>query len=370
MKPKVRFLTLKPLDGSFLVSDPLGVSPELVLSWEAALLLSLMDGERELVDIKAEFFKRTLRLISDEELKGFIWELHRLLLLDNHRFREHLKRLKEELLSAGVRRAYHAGLAYPSDRVEALGFLKLEEREKRDMLGLIVPHMDLRVARETYWEGYGRIKEHKELIIILGVSHYWHEMPFSALPLDMETPFGILKTDTELFRKLQELYSFDLAHDILSYRKEHSIEFASLYAKMLFPEAKALALIVSYGSLDFLKELAENLLRLIDRKLHRTFVISSIDLSHVGKKFGDLCSYDPSFRDREYLNLIGELKTEEAFRLLESDQNSTRIDGQYTNVVFSHILRCAGIKSGELFDYKVYHEEPTDSKVSYASMGF
>ncbi len=370
MKPRIRPVEIQPVGDGYLIRDPLGLSQGLIVSQPALLLMSLMDGRRDLLDIKADFLRLTGYLLKEEELRDFLNMLERAMLLDGEAFERALQETKESLLRSGVRPMSHAGEAYPAEPSECLAFLRGEEKVKEDLLGLLVPHMDLRVAKDTYWEGYGRLGEDKELVVILGVSHYWHEMPFSALPLDMETPFGILKTRKDLVEKLQKFYNFDITHDLLAYRQEHSIEFASLYVKMLFPQAQALALIISYGEPDFLKELAENLLRTIEKELYRSLIISSVDLSHVGRKFGDHESYDPSFRDREYLKLLEELRVEDAFELLKATDNSTRIDGQYTNTVFAHMLRSAGLKGGRIFDYQIYHEDFTDSKVSYASMGF
>ncbi len=370
MSPKIRPLEAIPYKDGFWLKDPVGLSEGLLVSPHALLLLSLMDGSRDLTDIKAEFFKQTGIILSEQELLDFIQTLDKALLLEGEGFLRAFRLLRQSLIEKGIRNMSHAGEVYPVNAEECRNFLTGQEKEKRNMLGLMVPHMDLRVAKDTYWEGYGRLKADKELVIILGVSHYWHEMPFSVLPLHMETPFGLLETRRDLLEKLQAFYPFDLTHDLLSYRQEHSIEFASIYAKMLFPEAKALALIVSYGEVSFLKELAEKLLGVIDRELDKALIISSVDLSHVGRKFGDMHSYDSSFRDREYLRLVSHLMVEDAFELLERDKNSTRIDAQYTNLVFLHMLRKAGLDRGEPFDYKAYYEEHTDSIVSYASVGF
>ncbi|MEN3028555.1 MAG: AmmeMemoRadiSam system protein B [Aquificaceae bacterium] len=370
MKPKVRPLDIQPLGDRFWIRDPLELSEGLVVSYPALLLLSLMDGSRDLMDLRGEFFKRTGYLLSDGELIGFVKKLDSSLFLQNENFQRALAREKREFLQKGLRPMSHVGEVYPAGEEECRSFLRGEVKEKRDLLGLMVPHMDLRVARETYWEGYGRLKEGKKLVLVLGVSHYWHEMPFSLLPLDMETPFGVLRVRRDLVEKLQSLYSFDLTQDLLSYRREHSIEFASLYAKMLFPEAQALALIVSYGDKSLLKGLAENLLRLIEDELEDTLILSSVDLSHVGRKFGDERSYDPSSIDRAYLELLRNLQGEEAFDFLEKEENPTRIDGIYTNLVFSHLLKMAGVQRGESFDYRNFYEEATDSLVSYASLGF
>ncbi|WPM33006.1 AmmeMemoRadiSam system protein B [Hydrogenobacter sp. T-2] len=370
MKPKVRSLEVVPYGESFWLKDPMVISEGLMVSYHGLVLLSFMDGTRELEELRAEFFKRTGIILKEQELREFIELLERYLLLEGENFQRTLNSLRQEMLRKGVRPMSHAGEVYPEDAESCRAFLMGEEKEKRDLLGLVVPHMDLRVARKTYWEGYGRLKADKRLVVILGVSHYWHEMPFSVLPLHMETPLGILETRKDLLEKLQSFYNFDITHDLFSYKQEHSIEFASIYAKMLFPESKALALIVSYGDRDFLKTLAENLLRVIDRELHHTLIISSVDLSHVGKKFGDERSYDPSFIDRKYLELLQNLRGDDAFELLQEGSNFTRIDGQYTNLVFSHMLKEAGIQKGELFDYSFYYENLTDSIVSYASMGF
>lgn len=371
MKPKVRALEAIPLDGGFYLRDPMGISEGLWVSEHALYLISLMDGTRSLLDIKADFLRATGYLLRDEEIKELLESLEENFLLEGPRFRERLNALKQELISKGVREPSHVGIVYPSEPEELRSFLKLEEKEETfPMLGIMAPHMDLRVAKRTYWEGYGRLRGEKKLVLILGVSHYWHEMPFSVLPVDIATPFGTLKTRKDLINKLQELYTFDITHDLLAYRQEHSIEFASLYVGMLYPRAEVLAMIVSYGELEFLKSLAENLLRLVEKELDQTLVVSGIDLSHVGQKFGDVRSYDPSFRDIEYLELIKDLKVEEAFELLQKDKNRTRIDGQYTNVVFTHFLRQAGAKEGRLFDYDKHYERETDSVVSYASVGF
>ncbi|MCS7261942.1 MAG: AmmeMemoRadiSam system protein B [Aquificaceae bacterium] len=370
MRPKLRAFDLQPLGEGFWVRDPLNLSEGLVVSRLGLLLMSLMDGSMDLKDIRAEFFRRTGNLITEQELLEFVQDLDQALLLESDNFRRAFREAKEKVLAQGVRAMSHVGEVYPPQEDQCREFLQGEEKEKLNLLGLMVPHMDLRVARRTYWEGYGRVGTEKRLIVILGVSHYWHEMPFSVLPLDMQTPFGRLSTRRDLIEKLQSFYRFDLTHDLLSYSMEHSIEFASLYAKMLFPHAQALAMIVSYGDKELLRGLAQNLLRVLDDDIQSVLFISSVDLSHVGKKFGDARSFDPSFRDRTYLGLMEALQGEEAFNLLQKDGNYTRIDGQYVNLVFAHLLKLAGAREGQLFDYQQYYEESTDSIVSYATLGF
>jgi AmmeMemoRadiSam system protein B len=369
-RPRLRYLDAQPYGDRFLITDPFGISEPVVVTPEMLLLMSLMDGSRTLEDIKADFFRRTGTLINKEELQSVLDALDRNYLLLNKRFKSKLRELREEMLSKEVKEPFHAGEAYPEKPEELKKFLEssLKREEKETPLGILVPHMDMRVAIDTYGAVYGRVSSKPETVVILGVSHYIHETPFSALPLDLNTPLGKLEVDRDSINRLRDLFDYDIFQDVLSYQKEHSIEFQTPFIKYLFPEAKVIPLIVSYGSEDFLKGVAQKIALSLKEK--EVLIVSSVDMSHVGRKFGDPASYDPSPRDKEYIGFLRELDGGGAFKLLSSDNNRTRIDGQFTNLVFTELLKILGASSGREIDYRIYHEEPTDSKVSYAGMSF
>ncbi|WP_457600178.1 AmmeMemoRadiSam system protein B [Hydrogenivirga sp.] len=369
-RPRVRYLDAQPYGDKFLITDPFGVSEPVVVTPELVLVMSLMDGTKTEEEIREAFTRRTGMLLPPDVYREILTNLDRNYLLMNKRFEERINSMRMELLNGGVMRASHAGEAYPKESQSLRDFLNssLKSEERENPLGILVPHMDMRVAIDTYGKVYGRVSRKPELVVILGVSHYMHEMPFSACPLDLETPLGRLETDREVIERLRDSFSYDIFQDILSYRKEHSIEFQAVFVKHLFPEAKALPLIVSYGEEEFLKDVARKIASSIEDR--DVLVISSVDMSHVGRKFGDEASYDPSERDREYMGLLSKLDGEGAFNLLKKDNNRTRIDGQFTNFVFVELMKILGASSGREIDYQVYHEEPTDSKVSYAGMSF
>jgi len=374
MKPKVRFIDVKPYGEKFLLSDPVGISPPLLITPELLFILSLLDGSREIREVQAEFLKRSGKIITYDELLEIINFLDENFLLYNERFINKLREEKQKLLQKGYREPSHAGEAYPDEPEELKSFientLQYGENFLENAVGIIVPHMDLRVANKVYGKVYSLIKnKNPDLVVLLGVSHYFHETPFSVLPLDLKTPFGLLKVDNQRIKELRDMFEYDLFHDILAYKQEHSIEFQTIFLNYLFPEVKVVPAIVSYGDEKLLKEIAKKITLVIENSSN-PLIISSVDFSHVGKKFGDSASYDPSFRDTEYIELLKGLKNEEAFKLLLSDNNKTRIDGQYTNFVFLEILKNLGVKKGKLIDYEIYHEDFTDSKVSYAGMVF
>lgn len=372
MKPRLRFVEVQPYGDKFLISDPVGLTPPLLITKELLLILSLMDGSRDLTDIQADFFRRTGQILPREELKQIVKLLDENYLLLNERFLSRLNEEKRKLLALGKRPPSHAGQAYPDNPLELKKFLEqtLSYEGKENAIGIIVPHMDLRVAKETYGKVYSRIKHlNPDIVVILGVSHYYHETPFSILPLDLDTPIGVLKTNKEIVKEIQKDFDYDLTHDILAYAQEHSIDFQTIFVKYLFPETQVLPAIVSYGDPSSLKKIANSLSRVLE-KFQNPLIISSVDFSHVGRKFGDPVPYDPSPRDREYIENLCALKNDEAFQLLQKDKNKTRIDGQFTNYVFLEILKNLGAKKGNLVDYQIYDEPPTASKVSYAGITF
>ncbi len=368
--PRTRFLNVQPYGGGFLLSDPYGVSAEVVVTPQMLLLLSLMDGKRSEEDIRAEFLRRTGTILTEEEFREILSFLDRGGYLLSEEFLRRLEEKKKRMLGAGVKEPFHAGSAYPEKPEDLRLFLEknLQAEERESPLGILVPHMDLRVAAPTYGKVYGRIARKPETILVMGVAHYIHETHLSVCPLDFKTPLGTLEVDREIVERMRNLFEHDILHDILSYEREHSIEFQTIFLKHLFPEAKVVPLIVSWGDEDLLRKTAERITRAIEDR--DVMLVASVDLSHVGRKFGDERSYDPSFRDREYLNLLSALDSEASFRLLASDQNRTRIDGQFTNFVFLEVLKNLGASKGKEIDYSSHYEELTDSVVTYAGMTF
>ena len=372
MRPKIRFLDIQPYGDRFVINDPLGISQPLLISGEMLFILSFFDGNRDLREVQAQIFRTTGQLIEYKELEEIVKLLDENYLLLNERFLNKLEEERKKILSSGVRKPSHAGEAYPENPEELKNFIEsiLDNSGKEDALGIVVPHMDLRVAKKVYGKVYGKLKEKDyDLVVLLGVSHYYHENPFSILPLDLETPLGVIKTDIEKANKIREKFEFDIFSDVFAYKNEHSIDFQTIFIKYLFPNARVIPSIISYGDRELLKKIASEITKQVE-KAKKPLIISSVDFSHVGRKFGDTTSYDPSFRDKEYINYLSELKNDEAFELLERDNNRTRIDGQFTNFVFIEILRNLGAKEGKLIDYEIYNENFTDSKVSYAGMIF
>lgn len=400
IKLKARYLDVKPivLDGQslFLISDPYKISPDFIANPIVVLVLSLLDGSNYFNDIKSKIFKYTGIMLYDYELYELIKFFDENLFLLNDKFYEVYNKEKEELNKKGVLK----GNLINYDPIKAEEFLfnindtylndaNLDnDNIFGDIIALIIPHMDLKVARDTYFKAYklllNNIIQNKrviENIFILGVSHYYHKNPISIFPLDFETPFGILKINKELIGKinlnlrdiLKDKY-FDLFEDILVYKSEHSIEAQVHYIKLLENKLsnkdkafKVVPMIISYGNIDLFDRIIESFINEVD--ISKTIFISSVDLSHVGKKFGDKSAFDPQDYDQKYLDLLLSLKTQELFYF----DNVSKIDGIFTNtfltLLLNKISKINNIRiNAKLIDYKKYEEKLMDSIVTYASV--
>ncbi|ADC89871.1 protein of unknown function DUF52 [Thermocrinis albus DSM 14484] len=371
LKPQVAPFTVQPLGDKFYVKNAYGLGEGLLVNGSVLLLMHLMDGSRDLLDIKADFLRRTGKLLSEEELRDVLWALDRALLLQNGRLQQILQQIETEIRDRGYLEPSHAGVVYPEDADSCRNFLVgADIKPKERALGVMVPHMDLRVAKETYWQAYGRLEGSYHLVIIMGVSHYFHRHPISFLPVGIKTPFGILEVEDSLLKRIVQRFGDWVFEDTVAYVEEHSIEFQALYVKMLWPKAKVIPMIVAHASTEFMEEVADFMEVILRPYKDDLVVISSVDMSHVGRKFGDPSSYDPSLTDMKYLELMRKLYYPEAYRFLWETDNITRIDGQYTNYLFGALLKRLGSAEGRLLDYRKYVEELTDSVVSYASLVF
>jgi hypothetical protein len=405
LKLKARYLDIKPINlngqNLFLVSDPYKISNDFIVSPIVVLVLSLLNGNNSLSDIKSTIFRLTGIIPIDDELYNLIKFFEDNLFLLDDKFNNAYKNEIENLRKKGFLRGSLMGISYPEYPAKAEEFLfnnnidnnlNIDEISNQ-IIALIIPHMDLKVARETYFKAYklllNNLVKNKidiENVFILGVSHYYHKNPISIFPLDFETPFGILKTNKELIEKINNNLRkilgseyFDLFEDILIYKSEHSIEAQIPYIKLLETklyenkvnkinkELKVIPMIISYGNIELFDKIIDSFLSEID--INRTIFISSIDLSHVGKKFGDNNSFDPEKFDKKYIELLSNLDINNLFYF----DNISRIDGIFTNTFLVSVLKKISTLnnfeiSSKLIDYKKYEEKLTDSIVSYCSI--
>ena len=195
-KPKLRPLQVTVVEGGVVLLDPIGITPEpIMVSSGAALLLSLMDGSRDIFEIASTFKNLTGYDISPTEVLAFVDKLNGWYLLDNENFRKRYKETNEEFLSLKVRAMAFAGEAYPERAEELLSMVAPAKRTESLILaspmGVVIPHIDPRRGWDVYLEGLKALyRSSADTFVIFGIAHSYISNPVNALPMDLETPIG------------------------------------------------------------------------------------------------------------------------------------------------------------------------------------
>ena len=367
-KLRIRYFEVEEFEDGYRVIDPFGFFEDLFFTKEALYLISLFDGTRTIDQVKLDFFKATNIMLSDSEILNFINQMDSYYLFYNDKFINKFEEERKKILDLEYK-----PIEMIEDISQVKNFIKqnLTDDFEDDIIALIIPHIDLRIAMDTYLRTYSKIKRtSRKIFIIFGVAHSVHLTPFSIFPKNYYTN-RIVKVNNELIEKIKNLFGYDIHFDVLAYRNEHSVEFPILFLDSLFEEFSIIPSIVAYANnKEDLKTIAYRLFEIVKNYKDEIFLISSIDLSHVGRKFGDNSYFEPKDIDMEYINYILELENDKAFDFLRNSQNQTRIDGQFTNYVFLEILKLLNVRKAQIIEYKNYYEELADSGVSYCSISF
>jgi hypothetical protein len=176
-----------------------------------------------------------------------------------------------------------------------------------------------------------------------------------------------------------------VAREDFAHRSEHSIEFQLLFLQRLFPMEEVPILPILCGSLEpFLlrgmKPLEDpGVARFIDGLGHwlsdspgGRLLVAGVDLSHAGPKFGDDAparSLEEQFRasDKRLLEALDGGDADAFYESVAQDHNRFKVCG--FSALWTLLAALPGVR-GKVLDYKIWHEEPTQSAVSFAAVAF
>lgn len=369
IKP-LRYLDIKPIgDDLFVVSDPLCITDDFVVNRFTLMIMFFLDGKKTVEELRREIISRTGIFLPQEQLEQLLDFFNKNGLFYDDKVFEIKNSKIEDLKRKGYIDSYN-GL--PSDPKELVSFLKLDkiDRSNGRFRAAIIPHLDLRVALEAYHKAYQELnKSDYERVFIFGVSHFFHNGLFSVCPLDFQTPFGLVRTDKEVVINISENFGIDIFENTLNYVREHSIAFHLPFIKYLYNNPKVVAVLVFGGEDEVvLKNRLGDLADFIVSNYPDSIFISSIDLSHVGYKFGDEILFDPKEIDDQYIKFLASVNPDEAFNYLKNIGNKTKIDGLFTNYLFLKIVDKLELRKSRVLEYNKYFEKETNSVVSYCSI--
>jgi AmmeMemoRadiSam system protein B len=381
--------------------DPTG--PAVLVSREALLLLSVMDGERDLARVCSAFTLRSGLPIAVTQVEEFARRLDEACLLVGPRFDERLATLRAEFASAPRRTATHAGGAYAGEAAALTAALDShfaapdgpgglpDATDRYELVGLVAPHVDLHRGGPTYAWAYRALAEavSPELVVLLGTCHAPMDTPFAATTKDYDTPLGPMPTDAAFVRDLAARYAGDLFADEFCHRAEHALEFQAVYLRYLqlrgyLGPAQVVPILcgsphahVPPGATPADVPAVAEFLALLAERLaadgRRVCVIAGADLAHVGPQFGDPDSVSEPFlagvgrADRAMLDVAAAGDAAGFYRNVMDDGDRRRICGVAPMYALLQLLPAA---RGEVLRYTPWADPSGHSAVTFASIAY
>jgi|DewCreStandDraft_1066081.scaffolds.fasta_scaffold00051_154 AmmeMemoRadiSam system protein B len=306
-----------------LLRDPLRLTDQiLLLPPTASVVLSLIDGQRDLAAIRAAFQLRTGMTLSLSALEDLVAKLDEALLLETPRYYAARQAALTAFRTAPYRPPALAGETYPADPEELEALLErfIEQAGASAHVGapvaawrgVISPHIDYARGWAVYartWQAASAAVAEAETVVIFGTDHAGSPGSLTPTRQRYATPWGALETDCAAVNALAEALSEERAFaEELHHRYEHSIELALVWLHFWLRRAgrdgSCRIVPILCGSFhpytqgercatqEPTFEQAAAALRDATAG-RRTLVVAAADLCHVGPEFGDIQPLGP-----------------------------------------------------------------------------
>jgi AmmeMemoRadiSam system protein B len=373
-----------------------GLNPEtLVLSPQAYFLVTLMDGSNSVVDIQAAHMRRFGEMLFREQLDGLVKTLDDYLFLENETSRTRMRQLIDEFSNQTTRLPFHAGVSYESDpeglRLQLQSFFAPENggpgdprpaQTQKTIAALMAPHIDLRAGGPCFAYAYKALVEARPVstCVILGTGHEPLANCFALSRKNFETPLGSVAADNDFIDELTSRCSLDLLADEFAHRREHTIEFQTLFLSLLLPEVRIVPILCSFAvdqlerrSTDILTMVA-SLRETLDSYPQPVCLISSVDLAHIGPRYGDpFRPHAGTVReheeaDRQLLETMATADADTFADTLVREGNRRRICG--LPPLYTMLKTLESTVDGELLRYDYTEVDGEGSFVTFGSMAF
>jgi hypothetical protein len=392
---------------SFLVFRcPFGIIKPVVFNATIAPIISRFNGEVSVDDIAATLapMGATRQLVAD------VAQLcDENLLLESSRFFEQRHAILEAFRLDPIRRAAHAGAAYPAERedLEALvnSYLNLGESSGTQSLAtqsttppplcaLMVPHIDFRRGGTTYGIGYSALKNSQpNVVILLGTAHQASPHLFHLTTKDFALPFRTFRNDAASTALLAHHYGAERSFaDEFLHKHEHSLELQLpfLHASIAATPTIVPVLVGSFYPFireqrlpsesepyqTFLGALVE-LCRTIAARGESFLLLAGVDMAHRGMAFGDPAPLTPAdleaikLRDSQYLSHIAARDPRALFSHIVEDQDAGRMCGFPTMYLLLDLLNTLQLGgSPNLLDYQLTFDPSSDTCVTFGAASF
>ncbi|ODS31836.1 MAG: hypothetical protein SCARUB_03048 [Candidatus Scalindua rubra] len=363
-------------------------------------IVSLFDGSHSILDIQAKYTQRYGDLLFSDNVQKIIQKLDESLFLENKRFEDHIKKIKEGFKKMTLRKAVHAGTAYEADKEKLKNQIDelftspdgpgkpSSSNNTSGLKGIIAPHIDIRNGGPCFAWAYKTVAESTdaELFIIFGVAHSGAKNVFALTNKAFETPFGPVEADKEFLESFHKKNKFDYFEDEFTHKNEHSIEFQLIFLQYLYHQKRNFKIIPilcsSFCTVDGdenrqrqipqFENFVSSLKETIETSKKKICIIASVDLAHVGARFGDNKLQDTPYlkrledEDINMLKYVEDLDAKGFYNSIQKDNDKRRICGFSAIYTMLNVMQAS---KGKLLKYS-QNTDQTNSTVTFTSMAF
>jgi len=409
--PKLRPVEAIPVHarGQQMVAlrDPSGLTDRTIaISPATFFIVSMFDGKHSVVDIQAAYTRRFGDLLFSDKVNEIMQQLDQCHLLEGERFEAYKRSQEQAFARLDARAPTHAGSAYETDpsalRKQLDAFFTGKEapgpidptKRGGTVKAIVAPHIDLRRGRASYAWAYKALAEEcdADLFVVLGIVHHQTRNLFALTDKHFDTPLGRMQTDRDFVARLRDACRTDLFHDEFAHKAEHSVEFQAVMLRYVQtvrgdsadPDVAFVPVLCS-SFLEAVKpgqspmeeprirEFVEALRRAMEACGRKVCVMASVDLSHVGQRFGDQVGMSPGVlgslesHDRELLQRVEAADADAFFRQIADENDRHHVCGYPAICV---LLGAAQPARGHLLQYEQSVERQANSVVTFAAMKF
>lgn len=405
-KPYLRQVDLFPVEienkQHLAIRDPDDDSGEaLVLPPHYFHIIRLFDGIHTLEDIQSQIFKQFGSTVTAEHILELVKLFDERYLLHSERYVQFRKEVLRAYRKSPFRPAMYENKSYPGGKQElndlfASFFVAAKgpgladpSLQNPSPLGLVSPHIDFNRGGPSFAHSYKTLIEAEpiERFIILGTDHALSQNQFSLSSKSYQTPLGLAKLDEDFISKLTRRAPFDLFEDELNHRREHSIEFQTVFLKWIYGDTTPFTIVpLLCGSFHHfieagrhpdkahdVRSMIEILQELIEESEKKTCIIAGVDLSHVGLNFGAEKGPDDrelkliADEDQELIQCVCDSRPEDFMEHLFKNKNHHNICGVSPLYMLNKLLPGT---TGKKLHYDYWHDAKEGSMVSFASAVF
>jgi AmmeMemoRadiSam system protein B len=394
--PKIRpdIALMKHVHGEdeyLLMYDPLRYSrAPMILALHALRLLDcLQKDEDQTCEIIAETAFEGQ--VDAESIRDVILQMSdRCFLLDDV-YHDTKSVIDQTFLESNTRDPFCLGTVYPEHRDDAISLLdeikqSASKRDRRELSGIIIPHVELSEGKDAYASALRALEasDAPDLVILFATSHYGGEGRFIFTEKDFLTPLGTTTTEKSLVKHIFNHAKYPLTKNDAQHRYDHSIEIVLLLLQYAYgAESFSLLPILVNGMHDRfshakspsdegIQEIIHIIKEYCATNNRSVLFVSSGDLSHIGRKFGDadeaqLLKPEIIIHDQAIMEALQAHDAQAFFTRIASTADHSRICGCSPNYMLLESLMSS---NAELLSYQWWDQHDTASAVSFCSVAY